>query len=168
MFDHHTVVYEFASGARVYALCNTQNGCYGNSTDVVMGTRGKCYLGSYHIVGEKPWRYQPAVNNPYETEQKALIDSVRDGKPINSGYHMATSTMMAVMGQLACYEGRELTWDEVAKANFQFGPSPEQSSFETPPPVQADLTGNYPLPKPGITRLLAPDQQSVNLEKLRS
>ena len=30
MFDHHTVVYEYASGARVYALCRTQNGCYGN------------------------------------------------------------------------------------------------------------------------------------------
>ena len=24
MFDHHTVVYEYASGARVYALCRTQ------------------------------------------------------------------------------------------------------------------------------------------------
>ena len=154
MFDHHTVVYEYASGARVYALCRTQDGCYGNSTDVVLGTRGKCYLGDYKIVGEKPWRYQAPIDNPYEVEQKALIESVRNGKPINSGHHMAKSTMVAVMGQLACYEGRELTWDEVEKANFQFGPSPEQSSFATPPPKQADSTGNYPLPKPGITRLL--------------
>ena len=45
MFDHHTVVYEYASGARVYALCRTQNGCYGNSGDIIMGTKGTCYLG---------------------------------------------------------------------------------------------------------------------------
>ena len=40
MYDHHTVVYEYASGTRVYALCRTQNGCYGNSGDIIMGTQG--------------------------------------------------------------------------------------------------------------------------------
>jgi len=44
MFDHHTVVYQYASGARVYALCRTQFGCYGNSTDIIQGTKGICYL----------------------------------------------------------------------------------------------------------------------------
>jgi len=30
MFDHHTAVYEYANGARMYALCRTQVGCYNN------------------------------------------------------------------------------------------------------------------------------------------
>jgi predicted dehydrogenase len=154
MFDHHTVVYEYASGARVYALCRTENGCYDNSSDIVMGTKGTCYLGSGRIVGENPWQFKGPGNNPYDDEQKALIESVRNGKPINSGYHMAQSTLVTVAGQLTCYEGRELALADVAKSDFQFAPPPDEANFDTPPPKQPDAAGEYPLPKPGITRLL--------------
>ncbi len=151
MFDHHTVVYEYASGTRVYALCQTRNGCYGNSSDIVMGTKGVCHLGACRIEGENPWAFpREQQNNPYAAEQKALIDSVREGKPINSGYHMANSTMSTVMGQLACYSGKATNWDEVVKSDFQFGPSPDEASFDTPPPVKPDANGKYPLPVPGF------------------
>jgi predicted dehydrogenase len=150
MFDHHTVVYEYASGPRVYALCQTRNGCYGNSSDIVMGTKGVCHLGPCRIDGENPWKFAGPHNNPYDAEQKALIDAVREGKPINSGYHMANSTLSTVMGQLACYSGKPTTWEEAAKSELEWKPVPEQSNFDTPPPVQLDATGNYPLPVPGF------------------
>ena len=154
MFDHHTAVYEYASGARVYALCRTQVGCYNNSSDIVMGTKGKCYLGASRIEGETNWRYEGPGNNPYDDEQKALIEAVRSGKPINSGYHMATSTMVAVLGQIACYVGSETEWDAAVKSEFQFGPSPDDTTLEMEPPTKPAADGNYPLPKPGITKLL--------------
>jgi len=151
MFDHHTVVYEYASGARVYALCQTRNGCYGNSSDIVMGTKGVCHLGACRIEGENAWTFpRDQHNNPYVAEQKALIESIRNGQPINSGYHMANSTLSTVMGQIACYSGKPTNWDDVAKSDFQFGPSPDQASFDTAPPVTPDVTGNYPLPVPGV------------------
>jgi hypothetical protein len=152
MFDHHTAVYEYASGARLYALCRTEAGCYDNSSDIVMGTKGKCYLGDCRIEGETKWRFRGPHNNPYDAEQKALIESVRNGKPINSGYHMANSTMIGVLGQLACYSGKPTRWDEIAKSDFQFGPPPDAVSFQTPPPSLLDATGNYPLPLPGVTK----------------
>ena len=61
MFDHHTAVYEYASGARVYALCRTQDGCYGNSCDIVMGTKGTCYLGDCRIDGQNKWQFTGAA-----------------------------------------------------------------------------------------------------------
>jgi myo-inositol 2-dehydrogenase / D-chiro-inositol 1-dehydrogenase len=149
MYDHHTVVYEYASGARVYALCRTQNGCYGNSGDIIMGTKGQCDLGTCRITGETNWRFKGPGNNPYVDEQRALIEAVRSGKPINSGPYMAGSTMSTVLGQLACYTGKPLKWDDVANSEFQFGPSPDTASFDTPPPSKPDSTGNYPLPHPG-------------------
>jgi hypothetical protein len=118
-----------------------------------MGTKGTCYLGS-HIDGQNKWKFTGPCPSPYDEEQKALIEAVRSGKPLNSGYHMAKSTMAAVLGQLACYAGRALSWDEVAKADFQFGPPPDQATFDTPPPVRPDAGGNYPLPMPGITKIL--------------
>jgi len=154
MFDHHTVVYEYASGARVYALCRTQSGCYDNSSDIIMGTKGKCYLGECRIEGETKWSFGGPGNNPYDAEQKALIDAVRESKPINSGYHMARSTMVTVLGQIACYSGKRTTWEEVSNANFRFGPAPEESTFDTPPPSVPDEKGNYPVYRPGMSKLL--------------
>ncbi len=154
MFDHHTAVYEYPSGSRMYALCRTQAGCYNNATDIIMGTKGTCYLGSCKIEGETNWRYEGPGNNPYDAEQKALIDSVRNGKPINSGPYMASSTMVAILGQITCYTGKRTTWDEAYTSDLQFGPPPEQSNFQTEPPTLPDETGNYPLPMPGITELL--------------
>jgi predicted dehydrogenase len=52
MFDHHGAIYEYESGARLYALCRTQNGCYNNAGDIIMGTKGTCYLHKYRIEGE--------------------------------------------------------------------------------------------------------------------
>ncbi len=153
MFDHHTAAYEYESGTRLYALCRTQHGCYGNSDDIVMGTKGTCYLGRCRIEGENPWRYEGPDNNPYDAEQAALVESVRSGQPINSGYHMCDSTLLAILGQIACYTGRETTWEAACQSELQFGPTPEQSSFDTPPPTVPDETGNYPLPMPGITKL---------------
>lgn len=159
MFDHHTVVYEYKSGARLYALCRTQNGCYNNSSDIIMGTKGTCHLGQCRISGETNWQYRssgPDVS-PYVAEQKALIDSVLSGKPINSGDYMATSTMIGVLGQTTCYSGKETTWEAAYNSELCYGPPPEESNFETPPPSVPDKPGemgNYPLLLPGITKLL--------------
>jgi predicted dehydrogenase len=153
MFDHHTVVYEYASGARIYALCRTQENTYRNSTDIVMGTKGTCYLGESRIEGEKKWKYAGDDPNPHQAEQKALIEAVRNNKPINSGYHMNNSTMVTVLGQLACYTGKAMTWEEVNKSDFQFGPPPEKVTRDIEPPTKPDASGNYPVPKPGVTKL---------------
>ena len=154
MFDHNTAVYEYESGARLYALCRTQAGCYNNSGDIIMGTKGTCNLARCRIEGETNWQFEGQQNNPYDAEQKALIDSVREGKPVNSGDYMATSTMIGVLGQITCYSGKPVKWDEAYKSDLQYGPPPEAASFDMDPPTVPDETGNYPLPLPGITKLL--------------
>jgi myo-inositol 2-dehydrogenase / D-chiro-inositol 1-dehydrogenase len=158
VFDHHSVVYEYANGVRMYAFCCTQNGCYGAYTSTYYGTKGKCYLfPHYRIEGENPWKYGVAgaaaksQTNAWELEQKALFTAIRSGNTVNSGEYMARSTLVAVMGQLACYSGRELTWDQVSKSNFIFTPKVEDVRLDMEPPVKPDAKGNYPVPMPGIT-----------------
>ncbi|MCP4770354.1 MAG: Gfo/Idh/MocA family oxidoreductase [Planctomycetes bacterium] len=154
MFDHHAAVYEYSSGPRLYAMSRTQVGCYSNSGDIIMGSKGVCHLDRGRIEGANPWRYRGEAQDPYTAEQVALIEAVRNGEPINSGYHMNQSTLMTVMGQIACYTGKPVKWQDVAESKLEFGPTPDESNFKTAPPTLSDESGNYPLPMPGITQFL--------------
>ncbi len=154
MYDHHTVVYEYANGVRVYAMCRTQDHTHHSYSDLIMGTKGRCHLMECRIEGEKEWRFEGQAQNPGEVEQEALIRAVRDGKPVNSGYHMVNSTMVTVLGQLCCYDGKPHTWNGVWKSDFSFGPPPEKVAMDMDPPTKPDATGNYPLPVPGVTKML--------------
>jgi predicted dehydrogenase len=152
VFDHHSVVYQYQNGVRLYALCRTQLGCYEDNSSIYLGTKGQCNLTQCTITGEKPWRYhERGDSSPYDLEHAALFSAIRSGHPVNAGQYMVPSTLIAVMGQLACYSGRELTWDQVAKSNFAYLPKAEDVRLDMEPPVKPDAQGNYPVPRPGIT-----------------
>jgi predicted dehydrogenase len=154
VFDHHSVVYEFANGVKLYAFCRTTTGCYNEVSSIVLGSKGRANLLSCQIDGETKWKYAGPKINPYDLEIKALLDSVRSGEPINSGYHMAKSTLATVMGQLSCYTGKEVTWDQAAKSDFYYPPKPEACSFDMDPPTKPGPNGQYPTYVPGQTKLL--------------
>ncbi len=49
--------------------------------------------------------------------------SIRDGKPINNGHYMCNSTMIGVMGRMAAYSGKTLTWEECFESDERLGPT---------------------------------------------
>jgi myo-inositol 2-dehydrogenase / D-chiro-inositol 1-dehydrogenase len=105
----------------------------------------------YRIEGETNWNYRGPLGNPYDSEHAALFSAIRSGNPVNCGDYMARSTLIAVMGQLACYSGQELTWDQVSKSDFVFTPKVEDVRLDMEPPVKPDAKGWYPVPMPGLT-----------------
>jgi myo-inositol 2-dehydrogenase / D-chiro-inositol 1-dehydrogenase len=151
VFDHHTVVYEYDNGVRMYAMCRTQNSCHEGNASIYLGTKGQCDLTRCRITGEKPWRFRGNVGNPYDLEHAALFSAIRSGNPINCGEYMVPSTLTAVMGQLACYSGKQLAWDQVAKSDFVFTPKVEDVRLDMEPTVKPDEKGWYPVPMPGVT-----------------
>jgi predicted dehydrogenase len=153
MFDHHAVVYTYEKGVRLYAFCRTQAGCHGGVSDTIIGTKGRAELLHYRITGETNIDVPAPKVNPYLQEQKELFAAIRAGTPINSGDYMAKSTMLAVLGQIACYTGRQLSWKKAAASDFAFPPL--DGNFQTEPPVQPGPDGLYPVPIPGKTKLIA-------------
>ncbi|OHB72504.1 MAG: hypothetical protein A2V70_00850 [Planctomycetes bacterium RBG_13_63_9] len=154
MFDHHTAVYEFDGGPRLYAMCQTQLNCFPNWDDVIMGTKGVCHWTDCRIEGETNWRYRGPQNDPHTEEQKILIGSIRQGTPVNHRDTMIDSTYTAIMGQIACYTGKEVTWEQMMAADFEFEPKLADVRLDMEAPVKPDASGNYPLPKPGFTEYL--------------
>ena len=47
-------------------------------------------------------------------------------------------------------DGKIITWDEAMASNFQFCPNIDTMDYDTPPPIQPDEKGRYPVPIPGV------------------
>lgn len=161
VFDHHAVVYEYGSGVRLYALCRTIPNCYNETSSIVVGTKGRAFLLQGRIEGETRWQYTgPRMYsspdaNPYQIEHNEFFKAIRTGQPIDSADYMARSTLIAIMGQLSCYTGKEVSWDQVTQSGFALGPRPEDVHKDMEPPVRPGPDGVYPVAAtPGVTRLL--------------
>jgi myo-inositol 2-dehydrogenase/D-chiro-inositol 1-dehydrogenase len=153
VFDHHSVVYEYANGVRLYAFCRTTNGCYDESSSIVLGTKGKASITSCRIWGETNWHWQ-GQTDPYQIEHDRLFAAIRSGNPVNNGNYMAQSTLIAIMGQISCYTGKEVTWDHANQSDFYFPPKPEDCRDDMEPPTKPGPDGSYPVYVPGKTTLI--------------
>jgi len=153
-FDHHAVVYEYASGVRVFAYCRDQLGCYSETADTIFGTKGRALLPSKpRIEGQKPWQFQTkAKTSMTDNEQKALFDSLRAGKPINCGHYMYTSTMLGILAQMVCYTGQEITWEKAMGSKLSF--AQPRYGFDAQPPIKPEANGIYATAMPGITKFV--------------
>ncbi len=150
VFDHHSVVYEFDKGVRVYALCRTTTGCYDEDSSLIFGSKGQASLKACRISGETNWRWQGQCD-PYQVEHDRLFAAIRSGEPLNNGDYMARSTMITVMGQLSCYTGKEVTWEQVSQSDFCYAPRPEDCHDGMEAPTNLASDNSYPVPIPGQT-----------------
>jgi myo-inositol 2-dehydrogenase / D-chiro-inositol 1-dehydrogenase len=153
VFDHHSVVYEFDKGVRVYAFTRTTAGCYDECSSLVSGAKGKASLLNCRIWGENTWRWQGQCD-PYQIEHDKLFAGIRSGNPINCGEYMARSTMITVMGQLSCYTGKEVSWEQVMASDYFYPPKPEDCRDGMEPPTKPGADGSYPVPAPGRTKMI--------------
>jgi myo-inositol 2-dehydrogenase/D-chiro-inositol 1-dehydrogenase len=153
VFDHHSVIYEFANGVRIYAFCRTTTGCYDEYSSLISGTKGKADIMGCRITGETNWRWRGQCD-PYQREHDVLFAAIRAGKPVNNGDYMIPSTTIGVMGQISCYTGKEVTMEQMKNSDFFYPPKPEECHDGMEPPVQAGTGGSYPVPLPGRTKMI--------------
>lgn len=112
VFDHFATIYEWEDGTRGYSYCRQQDNCWRNANEYVLGTEGKANVFQHTITGKNEWRFTDKERSMYQNEHDAMFAAIRSGKPINNGDYMCKSTMMALMGRMAAYTGKRVTWDE--------------------------------------------------------
>lgn len=149
VFDHTAVIYEYANGARLYAMGRAQLNCFNDVSDLILGTKGKCNLQKHRIEGATNWEYKGPKSNMVVEEQRALLQSVRQGQPLNNGQYMIRSTMLGLMGRMVCHTGKAITWDDAMKSTHTLGPA--ECSWQMTPPLTPDKAGIYAVSIPGIT-----------------
>jgi len=117
IYDHFAVEFEYAGGVRIASMCRQINGSTDRIAERVVGTKGVVDVDRGVIMGEKPFKYEGPDPDHYVQEMADLIQSIRDGVPINEGKNVAESTMNAIMGRMSAYTGRALKWDWAMNAS---------------------------------------------------
>jgi len=155
VFDHHAVVYHYANGVRGYAFCRTTRGCYNENSSNILGSKGIAFPIHGRITGENEWKFSGKGESPYVAEHREFFKSIRADTPLNCGDYMARSTLVTIMGQMSCYSGKEVTWDQVSKSDYCIAPRPEECTWDMDPPTKPDENGVYPVcATPGVTKIV--------------
>lgn len=149
IYDHFAITYEYDNGARGFHFSRQQQNCQ-NSYDVeVFGSKGRavidCSRNIHEITGSTDWKFSGEQNDMYQTEHDELFASIRQEEPVNDGEYMAHSTMIAIMGRMAAYTGKKITWDEAINSTEVLGTG--VSGWDQQPPAAK-------VAMPGITEFI--------------
>ena len=163
-FDHYSVEYTFADGAKLFAFSRHMNGCWQTYSDYAHGSKGsalimadlgdpkpKIYKSQKMEPSKVVWDYGKPDCNPYHAEWQLLLDAIRQDKPHNEARRAGEANIAALMGRAAVHTGKEVSWDEMMASNFQFVENIDALSFDSPAPIKEGPDGLYPPPIPGIT-----------------
>lgn len=147
IFDHYGITYEYENGAKGFHFSRQQANCENSYLVESIGTKGRaiadCAKGSHQIIGKRNWTFDDSKKyDMYQTEHNELFASIRKGKPINDGEFMSHSTLLAIMGRMAAYTGKKITFEEALNSNEKLGP--DSYSWDMKVPMMA-------VARPGIT-----------------
>jgi predicted dehydrogenase len=148
IYDHFSVVYEYAGGARLISNCRQQPGCKNDMSAHVLGTKARAEFverkRGLRIAGEaNAWVYEGPPTPIYQAEHDALFASIRNGQPINNGDYMAKSTLLAIMGRMAAYTGQEVTWEMAMSSREDLSPAAYEW-VASPPVAKIAVPGQTP------------------------
>ncbi|HID75820.1 MAG TPA: Gfo/Idh/MocA family oxidoreductase [Planctomycetaceae bacterium] len=164
-FDHYTVEYTFADGAKLFAFSRHMRGCWQTYSDYAHGSKGsavimdslgdprpRIYKSQNMVPEEMVWEFGRQDPNPYRLEWQLLLDAIRQDKPHNEARRAGEADLAALMGRMATHSGQYITWDEAMESDFQFVQDIDSMNFDTPAPIHEGPDGIYPCPQPGITK----------------
>jgi predicted dehydrogenase len=131
IFDFFSVDYYYENNKRMLATARQIDGCDGNVSEQVYGSKGVALLNDHNDIsivdysGNVLWKYDYAakpVKNPYDQEHVHLVESIRLNKKINQAEDLAYSTQVAIQGREAAYTGKPVSWDEIMGSALRYGP----------------------------------------------
>jgi predicted dehydrogenase len=148
IYDHIDALWQWEGGMQASLMQRQVMGCDPNSVMMVHGTQGRAAIdltrGLVPLDGKRT-RSTYNILPSYLHEHIHLFTAIRSGEAVNDGVRMAHSTLMAIMGRMAAYTGKRITWEMAM--NSQEKLVPDNLTWDTKLPIA-------PIPVPGKTKFL--------------
>lgn len=152
-YDNFSIDYTLANGIHAHCATRQIDGCTNTYMMHFRGTKG--YTNGQNTIwnpdGKVKWEYTyptdesgkstgRVAKESHAQEQIDMVTNIRNGEFRVDADETAISTMMAVMGRMSAYTGKEVTWDEVMSSDLRLGPT--DYALGTVP----EATGEVPVP----------------------
>jgi myo-inositol 2-dehydrogenase / D-chiro-inositol 1-dehydrogenase len=139
VWDHFSLIYEYANGVRAYHMCRHWPNTPSDNSAYFIGSEGKCTMkpwnGTHAIDGSTPWTGTAKSNDMYQREHDLLFQSIRTATPVNDGSFMSHSSLLAIMGRMAAYTGRVVTWEQAMNSQVDMNAEPWKMGPRPSPPL---------------------------------
>ncbi len=124
-WDHFIVIYWYPQNVKIdFSSSQFLKGFHDMCMRVYgkKGTVDSHYGGKVEITGDNPWHgcdEEPIYRTGAIANVRAFVDDLKSGEVFNNGEVSVESTLTGVLGRMAAYEGREVTWDEMMQSEEQ-------------------------------------------------
>ncbi|MBX3443478.1 MAG: Gfo/Idh/MocA family oxidoreductase [Planctomyces sp.] len=154
IYDHHACEFYFDDGSVMFSQCKHMGNTWSSVTEHGHGTKGQIHLdsnprGCSIVIDGQPQRFRGNSDNPYVVEHRDLQAAIVEGKPFNEAERGAMATMVAIMGRMCTYSGKELTWEQAL--NSEVALRPTSYTWDGVPPSVPNDKGEYPIAIPGVS-----------------
>lgn len=126
-YDNFSIDYVYEDGRHVHSMCRQINGCANGVYEIFHGTKAIATT-----VGHKPqivdsegnqlFEAEGSETSPYVQEHINLVTCIREDTPWNEAEQTAVSNLVAIMGRVSAYTGKEVTYDEMMNSDMKLGP----------------------------------------------
>lgn len=135
-YDNFSVDFVYENGMHMHSMCRQINGTTNNVSEFIMGTEGKtnCKDTIWDLKGTQKFSYAYPLDekgeamksvkiSPYVQEHIDLVTCIRQNIAVNEAEQTAISNMVAIMGRVSAFTGKEVTWDEMMNSDMKLGPT---------------------------------------------
>lgn len=157
IYDHFFVEYTYGENdmgndVTMLSQCRHIKNCWNRVNEYAAGSNGSVDFGAARIFdpsGKEIWQYGSGGRGGHQQEHHDLFADFRAGKRPNEAEYGAKSTMTSILGRMATYTGKAMSWDEALDSNQKLADVDNYHSYSDTAPVQPDEDMTYAIPMPG-------------------
>ncbi len=126
-YDNFSIDYVYDNGMQVHSMCRQINSCTRGVYEIFHGTKAIATTAGHvpkiiDASGNDLFMAEKSETSPYVQEHKNLITCIRQNIPFNEAEETAISNLVAIMGRVSAYTGKEVTFDEMMNSDMKLGP----------------------------------------------
>jgi len=125
-YDNFSVDYVFEDGRHVHSMCRQINGTATAVHEIFHGTKAIATtaekLRIVDATGNELFVAEGSETSPYVQEHINLVTCIRENIPFNEAEQTAVSNLVAIMGRVSAYTGKEVTYEEMMNSDMKIGP----------------------------------------------
>ena len=154
IFDHHAIEFTYADGIKMFSYCRHIPACWNSFSEHAHGTKGYASIQGHgkaelFVDGKEPRKWERGPDG-HQLEHDDFFAAIDAGVPYNEIDTTVDSTMTAVMGRMATYSGKLVTWEDAVQSDLDL--SPAEYTWDAQPQSKPGTDGVYPCAMPGVTK----------------